>query len=531
MPARRPGAAFGAWALTTLIVLALVALSGLRSRELRPGRLALLVAAGAAVVLVAAWPTWSGVAGSIQVARNIASTANSGNLTSSLHPLLVFGAWIWGSYQELPGGAELAATQALILLTGISAVIGVVHLIRTRSFALLGWMALMLLVWLIVSRYVTAWAGAKTIMLTSPVMVLLAWGGVAGLRASRLRILAPALAFMLAAGVLASDLYQYNSTNLAPTARYDELGSLNSRFAGQGPAIFTGFDEYALYQLRDLDLTGPDFRYRPVDLAGVTMGHGHSVDLERAPPDDLGRLPADHHPARPAGPAAAVRLQPRLAGPLLRGVAPAPARPVPLARVVAHGGAEPKCTLLGTLARTGTSGDRMVGSLAPRSVRVHLQLARHPAAWTFQQSGVSMTILRDAHGAVLGPRGRRLGAVAAGAADGQGQGQHRRRPGGQHRRRAGRGRDRSRLHRPVRDQAAGGGPHPACHPRDQAAGTRRRRNDGAGRRVPGARRARRADLAAVGPGRRAGIRCAVARCSGSSSSRRDQRGAAAAGVG
>ncbi len=347
--------------------------------------------AGLAVALVAAWPTWSTVSGSIQVAQNIASTANSGNLTSSLHPALVFGAWIWGSYQELPGGADLAVTQALILITLISALIGVAHLIRTRSLALLGWIALMLLVWLVISRYVTAWAGAKTIMLTSPVLVLLAWGGVAGLRSTRLRILAPALGLVLAGGVLASDLYQYNSTNLAPTARYDEMASLNSRFAGQGPVIFTGFDEYALYELRDLDVAGPDFRFRPIDLAGVTMGHGHSVDLERAPPDDLAAYPliiTQRDPLAPRPPSAYSLIW---QGSYYQVWRRRPHAPVPVARVVGHGGQAPKCVLIQTLAKIATPGDRIVSALAPHSVRVHLAYASRPADWPFQQNGISMT--------------------------------------------------------------------------------------------------------------------------------------------
>ena len=54
---------------------------------------------------------------------------------------------------------------------------------------------------------------------------------------------------------------QYHASNLAPTARYQELSRIDSRFAGRGPALFTDYDEYALYSLRDLDVGGPDFMY------------------------------------------------------------------------------------------------------------------------------------------------------------------------------------------------------------------------------------------------------------------------------
>jgi hypothetical protein len=86
---------------------------------------------------------------------------------------------------------------------------------------------------------------------------------------------------VLAGGVLASDLIQYHDTDLAPTARYDELATIDARFAGRGPALFTDFDEYALYELRDLDIGGPDFIYPPVGLVGIDAGHGGKVDVTR----------------------------------------------------------------------------------------------------------------------------------------------------------------------------------------------------------------------------------------------------------
>ena len=83
---------------------------------------------------------------------------------------------------------------------------------------------------------------------------------------------------------MASDALQYHAANLAPTARYQELASLNSRFAGRGPALFTDFDEWALYELRDLDVGGPDFVYPPPALAAAAGGYGDPVDLDRIAP-------------------------------------------------------------------------------------------------------------------------------------------------------------------------------------------------------------------------------------------------------
>ena len=118
----------------------------------------------------------------------------------------------------------LAATHVLIASALVSALLGAVHLLRIRAYALVGWLALTLLASLVISESVTTWADAKTLVLSSPLVVLLAWAGVAALLASPRRLAArPAaalLALALAGGVLASDALQYHSSDLAPTARY-----------------------------------------------------------------------------------------------------------------------------------------------------------------------------------------------------------------------------------------------------------------------------------------------------------------------
>ena len=105
------------------------------------------------------------------------------------------------------------------------------------------------------------------------------------------RARARARALVLAGGVLASDALQYNASNLAPTGRYDELASIDTRFAGHGPTLFTDFDEYALYELRGMDVGGPNFVYPPPALATAAGGHGHPVRLDRIAPAKLAAYP------------------------------------------------------------------------------------------------------------------------------------------------------------------------------------------------------------------------------------------------
>jgi hypothetical protein len=342
------GVAFGAWVLTAVVVLVAVAVweiasggvaaddtaprdvvasgsttpgsitsgnavsetpgPGVRASDRSsPRGLLLLVATGLLVAFVAALGTWLELSGSLQIARNIASTNNPGNLQNPLRTVQTLGTWLVSSYKHVPVGGALTVSYTLALLALASAVLGAAYVVYRREYALAAWIALTLAVWLGLTAYGTTWADGKALMLTSPVVVLLAWGGVAALRdwgrvrpasqprsgsvpertarsaprpafRSAFRWAAALLALALAGGVAASDALQYHGSNLAPTARYEELASIGSRFAGRGPALFTDYDEYALYELRDLDVGGPGFMYPPPAVA-QTEGQPANLDL------------------------------------------------------------------------------------------------------------------------------------------------------------------------------------------------------------------------------------------------------------
>ncbi|MCA1682975.1 MAG: hypothetical protein LC685_03130 [Actinobacteria bacterium] len=282
------GLAFGPWLVAAVAVLAVLvavdAASGDRSLRVVP-----LLAVGSLVGLVAAWPTWADAAGSLRVATGIASTSNPGNLTSPLHVEQLLGTWLSGSYRHRPGaGLSRVATYALVVLTTLAGIVGAFHLVRSRAWILAGWLGLLVALWVGLTLYGTTWTDAKLLMLTSPIALLLAWAGVAGLWASSsLWPVAPLLGLAIAVGVIASDVAQYRGTDLAPTQRYEELALLNTRFAGRGPVLFTDFDEWSLYALRDLDIGGPDFVFRPVGLADVAHNHGDPVDLDLIGPKAL----------------------------------------------------------------------------------------------------------------------------------------------------------------------------------------------------------------------------------------------------
>ncbi len=472
------GVAFGAWVLTAVVVLAaivvrdLVARDPASSRDLaskdlapskmtseamtsggvvsedlpsdeiptggnQPDRLSvrgllLLVAAGLLVAFVAALGTWLDVSGSLQVAKNIASTSNPGNLQNPLRTVQILGTWLVDSYKHVPAGGRLELSYALALLALAAALLGAAYVVYLRAYALAAWIGLTLAVWLGLTAYGTTWADGKALMLSSPVVMLLAWSGVAALRAlahsprpasqprassrpdgsrssgstprpvSRAAarpVLQPAfrwaaalLVVALVGGVAASDALQYHGSNLAPTARYEELASLSSRFAGRGPALFTDYDEYSLYLLRDLDVGGPGFMFPP---RSIVLPEGQPVDLDLIAPAVLRSYPLIVTRRDPSAerPPSAYRLL--WQGAYYQVWGRRPAAPAALAHVAASGtgtgtGTVP-CPSVANLARLAQShGAQLVGASPPQIVGIDVASASHPT-WAESRLGLLMS--------------------------------------------------------------------------------------------------------------------------------------------
>lgn len=389
------GAGFGAWGLAAAAVLLVVLLGdrsqiGLRTGGGRVRATAGMLVLGTVTLALAAWPTWAHISQSLHVAQSIASTSNAGNLPGPLKWTQAFGVWLHGSYKQSPSGTTLAITDVLVCLAILACVLGGFALLRARRYALAGWIAMTLLTWLVLARSATTWVDAKALVLTSPVIVLLAWGGIGTLLAAGLvrRGAAMLLAAALLGGVLASDVAQYHSSNLAPTARYEELASVNRRFAGKGPALFTDFDEYSMYQLRDIGIAGPDFVYPPSALA---VGYGQPVELSRYSPSAIAGYPlviTRRDPSATPPPVVyslawegayyAVWARRRGAGTALLHVSAAGRRPLSCARV------------LRTVRMGETEHARAIGVLAPELVRIRLRPGAHPRGWGRERRGFAM---------------------------------------------------------------------------------------------------------------------------------------------
>jgi hypothetical protein len=408
------GVGFGAWALAAGAVLLVALWQGVRGGRIGARAACTSVVAGGLVLLLAAWPTWRHISQSLHVAQSISTTANPGNLQEPLKWTQAFGVWLRGSYKEEPAGAAAVATYALIGVTLAACLLGALQLLRLRRYALAGWVALTLLVWIVLSRTATTWVDAKALVLTSPVLVLLAWGGVAALLGARsdrgalaaagrrrrrprpaplAAAAAALLALALAGGALASDLAQYHSSNLAPTARYEELASLGKRFAGRGPALFTDFDEYSMYVLRRLDVSGPDFVYPPRPAAGaLAVAYGHPVELDRHPPAALAAYPliVTRRDPSAASPPAAYALArqgtyyevwARRAG----------ASPALVHAAAGEGRGALSCARVQRLVRIAQGRHaRAVAALAPELVRIRVRQGHRPPGWGHSHGGLTM---------------------------------------------------------------------------------------------------------------------------------------------
>lgn len=275
------GIAFGAWIIAAVGAVLLLAVIGRSGLSLRAAALRLGVMAG--VGLVAAAQTLrdlshtTGLAESISQSNPVAAS-DPGNLLQPLKAIQVLGVWIVGDHRIDPG-PHLTATYLFLGIALLGVAAGTAYLARSRAWAPLLVFALTGAIWAALTKRGIIWTDAKMIMLTSPLAVLLSLGGLAALAPGGRSLERGLLVGALGAGIAWSGAMLYHECNLAPTARFEELASLNSRFAGQGPALFTDFEEYAMPLASKLDPDAPGFAFHGA--AGISTGYGSSPDLDQ----------------------------------------------------------------------------------------------------------------------------------------------------------------------------------------------------------------------------------------------------------
>lgn len=210
--------------------------------------------------------------------------ARFGNLLGPLSIWHTFGIWPTGDFRLLLS-SHVHVVQVLIGLAAVAALAGIYWAFRRRSGPALVFFAASVIGWAYVTARSTPWGDAKALMIASPAVVATAMIGTAYLWQSGRR---PGALFLIAAiafGVLWTNALAYHDLDLAPRNRLGELGKIGNRFAGQGPTLYTEFEEFGKHFLHQADPTGSDETWQDPPLATLADGtltrFGFSTDVDQ----------------------------------------------------------------------------------------------------------------------------------------------------------------------------------------------------------------------------------------------------------
>jgi hypothetical protein len=135
-------------------------------------------------------------------------------------------------------------------------------------------------------RQGSPWADGKALMIVSPAVLLAAMLGPAALSDWGRRLEAFILAGVIAGGVVVSSAFAYHDVSLAPRDRLAELAQVGEDIDGEGPTLYTEFEEFGKHFLRKGDPEGSSEgwqrRYAPLR-NGQYVQQGYGYDLDQFP--------------------------------------------------------------------------------------------------------------------------------------------------------------------------------------------------------------------------------------------------------
>ena len=272
--------------------LLLVAAGGLALQHWGSRRGLLLSEVAVFVVLatVLAVPRLAGLQTFVNVNKvTLTASEEVGNLNRQLDFILGLGVWPAQDFRSgMPPQEGLAI--ALVGVALIAALFGVLAVWRRRAWQVGLFAIVSLIGFAVVARSASPWGHGKALMILSPALALLAAAGALGLIEARRRIEGMVLLAALTLGVLWTNAQAYHGIDAAPHDRLDELAQIGERFEGQGPALFTEFDEYAKHFLRDTAPTGASEAFKPPypeAEEGVPIRFGFSTDVANWKPSSL----------------------------------------------------------------------------------------------------------------------------------------------------------------------------------------------------------------------------------------------------
>jgi hypothetical protein len=232
-------------------------------------------------------------------------------------------------------------------------------------------------------------------MIVSPALLTMAMVGTASLWQTGRRIEGFLLAGAITFGVLWSNALAYHDADLAPRGRLSEMASIGSRFAGQGPALYTEFEEFGKHFLRRLDPTGSNESWQDDPRATLANGaatqFGFPSDIDELAPAYVQRFPL--LVLRRSGSASRPPSNYRLVYigrfyEVWRRSGAAPLRHLALGTPL-QPGSVPRCSDVRSLSRAGS---RLAYVERPVLPILTIAQTRHPATWT--PDGVDPTNLR-----------------------------------------------------------------------------------------------------------------------------------------
>jgi hypothetical protein len=272
-----------------------------RQRPRSTGRIAALAAAFAGCVALLSLSTLVDLGDYLDITKDvITSQTGLGNLLAPLDGLQAFGIWLSGDYRiqpvSDPGLDSLALTHVLIGVAAASAVVGVVWLVRRRALGPLLFIASSLIALWYVTRTGGPWADAKALAIAAPSVLLAAALGPVALEGRGPRLAAAGIvAALLAGGVIVSNAFIYHDVSLAPRERLAELQELGERTSGQGPLVYTEFEEFGKHFLREADPVGATEGLEvrglmPRIVGGGRAAYAYPVNVSDLRPGDVNRF-------------------------------------------------------------------------------------------------------------------------------------------------------------------------------------------------------------------------------------------------
>lgn len=233
----------------------------------RPVAALIALAAAVAVGAIGSIRAVLGLRAYLDVAGTVTTTQTElGNLLTPLRRSEALGVWLNGDFRVPPEGIAGDVTSAVQFVVAVGVVLGVAHLLRLRALAPGTFLLVSLAGLLVISTFGSPWADAKAYAITAPALLftgVVGWLSIRSWASKRGQLLAVPAVVMIVVGVVASNALAYRDVSLAPRDRMEELDAIAERV--EGPVLFTEFDEFGKYFLRDAapDAVADTWRLRP----------------------------------------------------------------------------------------------------------------------------------------------------------------------------------------------------------------------------------------------------------------------------